>query len=80
MDAWSQDQLTKMKLGGNAKVNDFLQQYGVDKFTDIREKYSSPAPEVRPCTASWSCCTSRSVFTLLIVLHCSLQQSSSSGA
>lgn len=43
MDAWSQDQLKKMQLGGNEKLNAFLKQYGVDKHTEIKDKYSSQA-------------------------------------
>ncbi len=47
MDAWSGDQLRKMQLGGNDALNSFLKKYSVDKFTDIKEKYSSQAAEVR---------------------------------
>ncbi len=47
MDAWSGDQLRKMQLGGNDSLNTFLKKYGVDKFTDIKEKYSSQGAEVR---------------------------------
>lgn len=46
MDAWSQDQLKKMQLGGNEKMNDFFSKYGVSKITDIKEKYNSTAAEV----------------------------------
>jgi len=46
MDAWSQEQLKKMQSGGNDKLNAFLKQYGIDKETDIKEKYSSQAAEV----------------------------------
>ncbi|EIE21222.1 Arf GTPase activating protein, partial [Coccomyxa subellipsoidea C-169] len=45
MDAWSGDQLRKMQLGGNDALNSFLKKYSVDKFTDIKEKYSSQAAE-----------------------------------
>ncbi|CAL8466152.1 g5688 [Coccomyxa elongata] len=45
MDAWSGDQLRKMQLGGNDSLNTFLKKYGVDKFTDIKEKYSSQGAE-----------------------------------
>eukprot|EP00891_Asterochloris_glomerata_P006536 jgi/Astpho2/6536/Aster-07320 len=45
MDAWSPDQLKKMHLGGNDVVNNFLKQYGIDKYTDIKEKYNSQAAE-----------------------------------
>ena len=48
MDAWSPEQLQRMQLGGNDALNVFLQKYGVDKFTDIRDKYNSQAAEVRP--------------------------------
>ena len=47
MDAWSSDQLKRMQLGGNDKLNNFLQKYGVSKDTDIKEKYNSAAAEVR---------------------------------
>lgn len=46
MDAWSSAQLKKMELGGNQKMNSFLKQYGVDKYTDIPTKYNSAAAEV----------------------------------
>ncbi|EFJ51840.1 hypothetical protein VOLCADRAFT_103335 [Volvox carteri f. nagariensis] len=45
MDSWSPEQLKKMQLGGNAKLNAFLKQYGVDKSTDIKEKYNTRAAE-----------------------------------
>lgn len=43
MDAWNPDQLRRMQLGGNDKLNKFLAQYGVQKATEIREKYNSKA-------------------------------------
>jgi hypothetical protein len=46
MDSWNPDQLKKMQCGGNGKVNAFFQQYGVDKHTDIKDKYNSRAAEV----------------------------------
>ena len=52
MDAWSPDQLKKMQLGGNDKLNAFLETYGVQKHTDIKEKYNSKAAEVRLAQAS----------------------------
>ncbi|GIL50118.1 hypothetical protein Vafri_6429 [Volvox africanus] len=45
MDSWSPEQLKKMQLGGNAKLNAFLKQYGVDKNVDIRDKYNTRAAE-----------------------------------
>ena len=45
MDAWNPDQLKRMQLGGNDKLNAFLQQYGVPKATEIRDKYNSKAAE-----------------------------------
>eukprot|EP00887_Chlorella_sp_A99_P001350 scaffold14.g1350.t1 len=45
MDAWNPDQLRRMELGGNEKLNSFLAQYGVAKATDIRDKYNSKAAE-----------------------------------
>ena len=47
MDAWSEDQLRKMQLGGNDALNSFLAKYGVDKDTEIPEKYNSQAAEAR---------------------------------
>ena len=46
MDAWSNDQLKKMQCGGNGQLNEFFKQYGVDKYTDIKDKYNSPVAEV----------------------------------
>ena len=46
MDAWSSEQLKKMQLGGNDALNNFLKKYGIDKHTDIKEKYNSSAAEV----------------------------------
>ena len=43
MDAWNPDQLRRMQLGGNDKLNKFLEQYGVAKAVEIREKYNSKA-------------------------------------
>jgi len=45
MDAWNADQLKKMQLGGNQKMNDFFQKYGIAKETKISEKYNSQAAE-----------------------------------
>ncbi len=47
MDAWSPEQLKRMQLGGNDALNVFLKNYGVDKYTDIRDKYNSQAAEVK---------------------------------
>mmetsp|Transcript_34948 Transcript_34948/g.77712 ORF Transcript_34948/g.77712 Transcript_34948/m.77712 type:complete len:472 (+) Transcript_34948:236-1651(+) len=46
MDSWSADQLKKMQLSGNGRVNSFLKQYGVDKYMDIKDKYNSKAAEI----------------------------------
>ena len=54
MDAWSEDQLRKMQLGGNDALNSFLAKYGVDKDTEIPEKYNSQAAEARARPAG--CC------------------------
>jgi ADP-ribosylation factor GTPase-activating protein 1 len=45
MDAWNPDQLKRMQLGGNAKLNGFLQQYGVPKATDTKDKYNGKPAE-----------------------------------
>lgn len=49
MDAWSVEQLKKMQAGGNGALNDFFKQYGVDKYTDIRDKYNNRVAEVSSC-------------------------------
>ena len=46
MDAWSEEQLKKMEMSGNNKMNTFLQQYGIEKSCPIVKKYNSPAAEV----------------------------------
>lgn len=46
MDAWTPEQLKKMELGGNANLNAFFKQYGVDPFSPQQEKYNSPAAEL----------------------------------
>lgn len=51
MDAWSPEQLKKMQLGGNDAVNAFLKRYGVDKYTEIRDKYNTQAAEVLTSSA-----------------------------
>lgn len=45
MDSWSEIQLKKMELGGNQTLNDFLNQYGIPKETDIVVKYNSKPAE-----------------------------------
>lgn len=45
MDAWNPDQLKRMQKGGNAKLNSFLLEYGIQKGMDIKEKYNSKAAE-----------------------------------
>ncbi|KAK9866777.1 hypothetical protein WJX84_000900 [Apatococcus fuscideae] len=46
MDAWSPEQLKKMQAGGNSALNNFLKEYGVEKNTAIKDKYSSRPAEV----------------------------------
>jgi ADP-ribosylation factor GTPase-activating protein 1 len=46
MDAWTDEQLKKMQLGGNARLSKFLSEYGIPKKTSIPEKYGSKAAEV----------------------------------
>lgn len=61
-DAWNPDQLRRMELGGNEKLNNFLAQYGVAKVTDIRDKYNSKvgAAMLKPCRrATAGTCTGR---------------------
>ena len=52
MDAWSPEQLKKMQLGGNDALNAFFKSYGVDKYTEIRDKYNTQAAEVHPIVTS----------------------------
>ena len=53
MDAWSAEQLKRMQLGGNDALNNFLKKYGVDKYTDIKEKYNSGGAEVGSLSPVW---------------------------
>lgn len=46
MDAWTDEQLKKMQLGGNARLNKYLGEYGIAKSTSVPEKYGSKAAEV----------------------------------
>ena len=43
MDSWSEKQITKMRLGGNDKCNNFLNKYNISKTTPIQTKYNEPA-------------------------------------
>jgi hypothetical protein len=43
MDSWNDKQIQKMRVGGNDKLNDFLQQYGIPKTMPIPQKYNTPA-------------------------------------
>jgi len=45
MDSWSEVQLKKMKVGGNANLNEFLKEYGLTKNTNQLLKYNAPAAE-----------------------------------
>lgn len=56
MDAWSADQLKKMQAGGNGALNQFFKQYGVDKYTDIRDKYNNRVAEVGGGYGWVTCC------------------------
>ena len=45
MDSWSAKQILAMKVGGNQKLNDFLQRKSnnaINKSTSIQAKYNSP--------------------------------------
>jgi hypothetical protein len=48
MDAWTDKQITQMKVGGNQQCNDFLQKHGiaVSHTASTRDKYDSPAAEL----------------------------------
>jgi hypothetical protein len=56
MDAWSADQLKKMQAGGNGVLNEFFRQYGVDKYTEIRDKYNNRVAEVSLLGCCWAFC------------------------
>jgi hypothetical protein len=43
MDSWNDKQIQKMRVGGNDKLNAFLQQYGIPKTMPIPQKYNTPA-------------------------------------
>ena len=43
MDSWSDKQIQMMRVGGNDKCNAFLLEHGVQKNTQIQQKYNSPA-------------------------------------
>jgi hypothetical protein len=45
MDSWNEKQIRMMRMGGNAKCNAYLQQYGVAKNTPIAQKYNTPAAQ-----------------------------------
>ena len=46
MDAWTDDQLKKMQLGGNDRLIKHLKQCSIDKSTPIPAKYNSKGAEV----------------------------------
>jgi hypothetical protein len=46
LDSWSKEQIARMKKGGNDKSNAFLQKYGIEARTPIKEKYDSPAAQL----------------------------------
>lgn len=46
MDSWTDQQLTTMKMGGNDKVNMYLEQNGIGKGTPIKQKYESDAAQL----------------------------------
>jgi len=46
MDVWSDDQLNKMKAGGNSVCSKFFQKYGFNKNMSIRQKYDSKLGEI----------------------------------
>jgi hypothetical protein len=46
MDSWTPEQLSQMKMGGNKKCNDFLQQRGINARDPIKQKYESDAAQL----------------------------------
>ena len=45
MDAWKEEQYTKMKMGGNGKAREFFKTYGIDGLP-IRAKYHTKAADL----------------------------------
>lgn len=46
MDSWTEDQVRRMELGGNAAVNSFMDRYSAESFSgtaDVTKKYRSQA-------------------------------------
>ena len=48
MDSWSEDQVERMKRGGNQQCQEFLKSHGMEDFEkkSIRERYDSPQAEL----------------------------------
>lgn len=44
MDAWTDEQMLRMKTGGNQQCQEFLKKHGVDfENCSVKERYDSPA-------------------------------------
>ena len=43
MDAWTEDEIKAMQVGGNQSLRSFFEEHGISNDATIREKYSSPA-------------------------------------
>ena len=67
MDAWSPEQLKKMQLGGNDALNAFFKGYGVDKYTEIRDKYNTQAAEVSHLSPTREASTLNTAYTHTVV-------------
>lgn len=46
LDEWTQEQLDRMKIGGNARAKSFFSSHGIYENVDIVEKYTSKAAEL----------------------------------
>ena len=43
LDKWTEKQLRQMEQGGNDKLNDYMETYGLNEIKDIKVKYSTQA-------------------------------------
>ena len=59
MDAWTEDEIKAMQVGGNQSLRSFFEEHGISNDATIREKYSSPAAALYremylyPCSLSY---------------------------
>jgi ADP-ribosylation factor GTPase-activating protein 1 len=46
MDSWSDKQISMMRQGGNAKLQEWFDQHGIPRNSSITKKYNSPEAEL----------------------------------